>query len=126
MQPEFDSFGFERLLQLARDVLVFSRQDLRAAMHDRHTAPETPKHLAEFQANVPGTENKQMFRHLADFHERFVCQIIDRIQARKLWRMGTRACIDKDPLTLQDLIIDLYLVRGQKMRVTTIEAQAGM
>src|SRR4029077_6236776 len=95
-------------------------------MHNRHAAPKTPKHLAELEAHIAGAEDEQMLRHLAYFHERFVCQIASRIEAGNLWRMRTRACVDEDALALQNLLIDSHLVPGYETRMPMIEAHVGM
>ena len=59
------------------DVLVFTRQDLATILNDGDLAAEPAKHLAELKPDIAGTQNHQVFRQLAQFHNGHVRQIVD-------------------------------------------------
>jgi hypothetical protein len=81
VQPELNSFGFERLLKLTDDVSILTRQNLFPAVHDGYPAAESAKHLPKFEANVPAAEDEEMFWDLVKLHDRFIGKKFDIFQA---------------------------------------------
>ena len=103
--------GFEHELDpvLAEDggdgvghVCVFSGEQGVAALHDGHTASETPEHLAELDGHVPAAQHQEVLGHGVQFHHRGGGQIGHRV---KSWQSGQgRACprVDEDVVGVEE------------------------
>ena len=60
---ELDSniFALQLALQNFRDIAVFSRQQLRCALQDRHFHTESCKHLTQLTADRPAAQHDHPF-----------------------------------------------------------------
>jgi len=78
------------------DVRILAGKQLLVAVHDRHPAPEAPKHLGELEADIPAAEHKQVVRHRGKLHHRRGVQSRDAVQPRKRGPGRPFSRVDKD------------------------------
>src|SRR5439155_7861317 len=69
-QIDLDAVCSKNLLDLAGDIRILARQELRRALQDRDGASEAPKDLREFEPDVSAAEYDEMRRDLGELHDR--------------------------------------------------------
>ena len=62
VQTEGDTFSGEDVLNRRRDVSVLAGDETGPRLDDRHLGPESPEHLAEFQADVAAADDHEVLR----------------------------------------------------------------
>src|SRR5580700_1885534 len=70
-------------------------------MDDGDLAAEAPEHLSELETNVASTEDDEVVRDSVEFHDRFVVQGGDVMDAVDLWDGCAQAGVEEDPVAFE-------------------------
>ncbi len=89
-------------------------------------AAEAGEHLPEFESDVATAQDRQALRYLGQFHDGFVGQVADCVEARDGRNARPRAGINKDALTFESLLCagtvgDYDLMRLRELRVRPVQ-----
>ncbi len=102
-----DAFFLQNLADCLRDILVFARNQPRAALDDRHLRAEAAIHLGEFQPDITAAQHDQMVGQAVQRHHVAVGEVGSFCQPRQIGDGGAPADIEEDPGRGDRLIADL-------------------
>ena len=109
-----DALGFQNLAHRLRHVFIFTGDQARAFLHDRHARAEAPIHLAELQPHVAATDHDQVLGQEVHVHHGGVGQVGHLIQPRHRGNQRAPANVDEDALGLQQIVADTHGLHALK------------
>src|ERR1700676_1730560 len=101
VQYELDAILFQDGSDCGGHVEVLPPEYAAGGLDNGYAAAEAAEHLPEFQGDVAASENDQMFRHGAQFHDGSTVEKEHVFEAVKCRHGGPRTSIDEDSLAAQ-------------------------
>src|SRR5215475_5986742 len=96
VEQDLDAVFAQDPRDLIGHILIFASEQLRRALHNRDAAAETPKHLPEFETDVPPAQNQQMLGQFVQLHNRSRIENRDLIEAIHSRIRGTATHVDEN------------------------------
>jgi hypothetical protein len=101
----------EDLLDGRGDVLVLAGCQPGTFLDYGDPGTEAPVHLGELERDVAATDDDEMFGHRVEFEDPDIGHVVDIGKSRHVRDQGAATDIQKDPVRLQDLVVDPNGVR---------------
>src|SRR4051812_1687485 len=116
IEDDFDSFGLEGGLQLARRLSVGACRDLWAGVHDRHTRSEAREDLRELEPDGSRADDEQRLRHVVELERGDMVEPRDAVDPGNRWDGRAAAGGDEDLVAAQLALADEHRLRIDEAR----------
>src|SRR5262249_26092927 len=113
------------LLELCRDLRIFSGNDLSCVFDYRDLAAKTDEHLPELESDVAAPENNQVTRKRRQVKDGLVRQVVHALQAGD--SRDARPCtgVDEDSRAFEHFSFDAELSGTHEAGLSTVEMHLG-
>ena len=109
-----------------RQILVAGRENVIAALDERHLRANALKELGQFDGNCAAAEDEEARWLLAQVENLVAGEVADVVQPRDRNVVGRRAGGDDKLPGLNDVVAGLYFLRREKTGARFVEREAAV